>query len=136
MIKIPFLNKVEHKPHTRAIVLFSAFIIFAILAAIFVFYYKQATERWVKEYSSKIAVCGNIINEYECFNKINCEGIYGPSCPDCGDLKFVRCQQIPAKVLLQNEQKKRDCEKEGGKWYRNKNGFFCLYYELGQPTNQ
>jgi len=134
-MKIPFSHKKKSTPHTWAVILFSAFIIFAILSAIFVYGYKQATNQWVKEYSAKIAVCGNILNEYECFNKINCEGIYGPSCPECSDLKYLRCQQIPAKVLIQNEEKKNDCQHHGGQWYRNKNGFFCLNYELGKPTN-
>jgi len=117
--------------HRRALLLFTFFIVFAVLAAGFIFVYKQKTDQWVQAYAGQIAICENIVDEMDCVDKVSCEGIYGPSCADCADSVFLRCQRIPEKILKDNEIKKQACAQAGGQWYRNKSGFYCVYLEPG-----
>ena len=115
----------------RTIVLLSIFIVIAIIGSIFIYLYREQTNALIRYYISKITVCGNILNEENCFAKDFCEGIYGPSCPDCQDLGFKRCQRIPLKTLFELEKEKKLCQDTSGEWYRNKLGNFCLCQQAG-----
>lgn len=115
----------------RTIVIFSIFIIVTITGSIFIYFYRNFTKELVGRYVSKITICGNISDETDCYAKNFCEGIYGPSCPDCRDLEFRRCQRVPLKILIQIEQEKKLCQETLGEWYRNKLGNFCLCQKAG-----
>ncbi len=109
---------------------YTVFIVLAVGAAAFIFFFKDKTDDWVKDYASKIRVCENLTDENECFSTKSCEGIFAPSCPDCQDMVFVRCQGIPLKVAVALEAEKELCEDTNGRWHRNKYGSYCV---CGQP---
>ena len=116
---------------TQTIIIFSIFIIVAIVGSIFIFYYRDFAESLLSLYIAKITVCGNILDELDCYAKDFCAGIYGPSCPDCHDLEFKRCERIPVKVMAQLENEKKLCASTGGEWDRNQYGDFCLCQKAG-----
>ncbi len=115
----------------RTIMIFSLFIAFALVASIFIYFYRSQVDILIKNYVAKITICGNITDETDCYSRDYCEGIYGPSCPDCQDLEFKRCQRIPLNVLVKFDQEKKRCQQTGGQWYRNKLGNFCLCQTAG-----
>jgi len=116
---------------SKTIIIFSIFIAVAMVASVFTYLYHNQTDWLINKYVDKISICGNILDEKACFAKNECEGIYAPACPNCQDLEFKHCQEIPSKVLAINEQEKNLCQKTGGFWYRNKLGNFCLCQETG-----
>ena len=116
---------------SRTIIMISLLIAVAMIVSVFAYLYRSQTDILVGLYASKIAVCGNILDEKECFTKSFCEGIYGATCPECEDLEFKRCQRIPFRVLVQVGAEKKLCEETGGQWYQNKLGNFCLCQKVG-----
>ncbi|MFA6254972.1 MAG: hypothetical protein WC675_02960 [Patescibacteria group bacterium] len=116
---------------SRTIIIFSIFIAVAMVASVFTYLYHSQTDWLLKQYVDKLGICGNLSDEKTCFAKDECEGIYGPTCPQCQDLEFKRCQKIPLNVLVATEQEKKLCQDTGGFWYRNKLGNFCLCQETG-----
>jgi len=115
----------------RTIIIFSIFFAVAIVGSSFIYLYRDQAELLIADYVAKITVCGNIADEEGCFEKNFCEGIYGPSCPECNDLEFKRCQRVPLKVQAELEQEKGVCQSTGGEWYRSKLGNFCLCQPAG-----
>lgn len=115
----------------QTLIIFSIFFIIALLGIIFIYLYRLEIDFLVKNYISKITICGNISDESDCYAKDFCEGIYGPSCPNCQDLEFKSCQRIPLKVVIQIERERKLCQQTGGEWYRNKLGNFCLCQKAG-----
>ena len=112
-------------------IIFSVFVIIAVVGGIFIYFYRDYVDDFIGQYIAKITICGNISSEADCYARDFCEGIYRPSCPDCSDLEFIRCQRIPLKVLIQVEKEKKLCQDSGGQWYRNKLGNFCLCQKAG-----
>jgi len=115
----------------RSIIIFSLFIAVAMIVSVFAFLYRNQTDLLIDRYISKITICGNILNEQDCFAKDFCEGIYGSTCPDCQDLEFRRCQRIPLNVLSQMRQEEKQCQITGGQWYQSELGNFCLCQKAG-----
>ncbi|NUM25739.1 MAG: hypothetical protein HUU49_03930 [Candidatus Buchananbacteria bacterium] len=115
----------------RTIVIFGLFLVISIVGGIFIYFYQGYAEQLISRYVSKITVCENISNEEVCYAKEFCEGIYGPTCPDCNDSAFRRCQRIPLNVLAKTEQSKSLCTKTGGEWFHGKMGDFCVCQEIG-----
>lgn len=115
----------------RTIVLFSIFIIVAVVGSIFIYHYRSYADLLIKQYISKITTCENILDEQDCYAKDFCEGIYGPSCPDCHDSELKWCQRIPMDVLVLLEKERHLCVSSGGEWERNKLGNFCLCQKAG-----
>ena len=115
----------------RTVTIFSIFIIVAVVGSIFIYFFRGYGDRLVSRLVSEITVCGNILDESGCQEKSFCEGIYGPSCPDCNDLEFKRCHRVPLHVLVQIEKEKNLCRETAGEWYTNKLGNFCLCQQAG-----
>ncbi|HLC89871.1 MAG TPA: hypothetical protein VJG65_02840 [Patescibacteria group bacterium] len=115
----------------RQFILFTILVALAILAIIFVFFYRYWTNISLKDYLATITICGNILDENDCFAKDFCEGIYGPTESDSNQLDFKRCQRLPIPALIEIEQEKNLCQTTGGQWYRNKLGNFCLCEKAG-----
>ena len=84
---------------SRSIIIFSIFILVALIFAFFVFVYFSYVEQLVKDYVAKITTCGNILDEADCYAKDFCEGIYAPACEDCQELEFKQCQKVSDKLL-------------------------------------
>ncbi len=101
------------------------------MGSIFIYFYRGYAEVLVNSYIAKITVCENILDEETCYAKEFCEGIYGPTCPDCSDNVFRRCQRMPSDVSVQLDQAQARCEQTGGQWYRDQRGSFCLCQVLG-----
>lgn len=112
-------------------IIFTIFFIVAFVGVFFIYFYRIQIDNLVNKYISKITVCENILDENECFTKDFCEGIYVPSCPECQDLEFKRCQRMPVKIAIEFENEKTICANSGGEWYRNKLGNFCLCQNAG-----
>ena len=119
------LSEREKIFHRRSLIIFTAFIIVAILSAIFIFICREKADQSVKEQANRIAICEDLTDENECFSSEACEGIFGPSCPDCQDLEFKRCQRVPLKAAVMLANEKKLCEDTAGKWSRNKYGSYC-----------
>jgi len=115
----------------RTVTIFSIFILVALMFAFFVFVYGNEAEGFIKNYIARITICGNIMDENDCYAKDFCEGIYAPVCPECEEVEFKQCQQVPAKVLIRLNKEKKLCSATGGLWYRNKLGNFCLCEKNG-----
>lgn len=116
----------------RLIIIFSIFIAVALGACVFIYFYRQQAEGWLKGYVSKITVCENILAEPDCFAKDFCEGIYGPVSAGSPELKFKGCRRIQAKGLAQLRTEKELCQSTGGDWHRNQFGNFCLCLNHGE----
>lgn len=115
----------------RTIIIFGLFLTVAIVGSLFIYFYQGYAEQLINGYVSKITVCENITNEEVCFDKVFCEGVYGPTCPDCNDSAFRRCQRIPLGVVAQNEQMATLCVQTGGEWLHSKVGDFCICQSMG-----
>ena len=115
----------------KTILFFSIFLVVAVIGSLFIYFYRNYASALVDRYVSEITVCGNIVNEADCYARDFCEGIYGPSCPDCQDLEFQSCQRISPLTLSNLEKEKSLCQETGGEWYRNKLGNFCLCQKIG-----
>lgn len=112
--------------HKRTIIIFTIFVAIAILGSGFIYFYRDFIDQAVKTYISKITVCGNITDDEVCMEKDFCQGIYGPSCPDCTDLVFRECVRAPEDSVAVSKKGQELCEQTGGQWYSNRLGDFCL----------
>ncbi|OGY55266.1 MAG: hypothetical protein A3A24_02060 [Candidatus Buchananbacteria bacterium RIFCSPLOWO2_01_FULL_46_12] len=110
----------------RTVLIFSLFVLVALVVVIFIYFYRGQVDKLVDRYVDKIASCGEITSEAECVKNSFCEGIYGPSCPECKDLAFKNCQEVSVSTAGILEKEQDLCLKTGGEWYRNKLGSFCL----------
>ncbi|MFA6410723.1 MAG: hypothetical protein WCW26_04075 [Candidatus Buchananbacteria bacterium] len=110
----------------RTIIIFSIFVSVAMVGSAFIFLYRQKTDILIDRYEKKLVICGNILEEKECFNNDFCEGIYQPACENCPELKFKSCQKVSDGMVKMINEQKAVCQKTAGKWYRNRLGNFCL----------
>lgn len=110
----------------RTVLLFSIFIFIAVVGVALITYYLSKNNQIVKDYVEQITVCGNIIDEEDCYSRDFCQGIYAPTCPTCQSVEFQKCVKIEgqSKDLLAAE--KTICESTSGVWYRNRLGSFCI----------
>jgi hypothetical protein len=115
----------------KIIITFSILVAAAMLLMAFIYLYRFRVDSMVKQYINKTTICGNIIDEKECFNQDACEGVYSPSCPNCTDIKFLNCQRVAEQTSSQIKQEKEACQNSGGQWYRNRLGNFCLCDKVG-----
>ena len=111
---------------------FTIFIVIAGLAVLFVYLYQTKTNKAISDYVAKITVCGNIVDENDCYNRDYCQGIYVPTCPSCKQLEFKGCQQISEVEAKQTQAEKDLCQATGGVWDRSNLGNFCLCDQNGQ----
>lgn len=118
----------------RNISIFSIFILVAVYASFFVYFYHQKTNQVVNKYIAQITSCGNILSEEDCYARDFCEGIYGPTCVGCSEVEFLRCVKVSPKLEAELSQQRGLCEQTGGTWYRNKLGNFCLCSAKGPET--
>lgn len=117
--------------HRRTLILFSLFVVAAITAVLFAFFYRQATNRMINGYVAQITTCGNIVSEEDCYARDFCEGIYGPSCANCQDQAFRRCEKVPPAVEAELTTARALCQNTGGQWYHNRLGSSCLCQAAG-----
>jgi len=110
----------------RAIVVFSIFMLVALVVVIFIYFYRVEVDKLLAQYVDKITSCANITDEQQCFKNNFCEGIYGPSCPDCNDREFKSCKEISKTTVGTLIKERQLCEETGGNWYENRLGSFCL----------
>jgi hypothetical protein len=115
----------------RLVIIFSILILIALLAVVFIYFYRHQADAMIKKYVNKIAICGLIDNEDDCYNNEFCEGIYQPKCFDCSEIEFTSCHRVSDKLEAELKAEKRFCEDSGGKWHRNKLGSFCLCGQNG-----
>lgn len=115
----------------RTMVIFSIFIVIAIVCSLFIFRYKQYIDTMVRSYVDSITVCGNILDEQTCLARESCEPIYGPAGPNDPRLEFKNCQRKSLTTLVQEQAQKESCERTGGEWYENNLGEFCLCQKAG-----
>jgi len=115
----------------RTLIIFSIFIVVAIVASLFVYLYRNQTNRLLGLYQAKITTCGNILSESDCYARDFCEGIYQPSCPTCDDAIFTSCQRVPAKAAAAIVTNRQLCQNTGGVWSRTNLGNFCLCDQAG-----
>jgi hypothetical protein len=115
----------------RTVIIFGIFILVALTGSIFIYFYHNYADLIVSKYISKITICGNIVDEEACYEKDFCEGIYGPTCPNCQDNTFRRCQRLPLSIRAQFETEKTLCDQTAGEWYSSKLGNFCLCQQPG-----
>src|SRR3989344_4810067 len=108
--------------HERAVKIFSLFMLVAITATLFIFFYRQITTRRVNAYVAEITTCGNITSEADCYARDFCEGIYGPTSVDGQDQGFLRCEKISDQTETSLREQRDRCETTGGQWYRNRLG--------------
>src|SRR3989344_341907 len=112
--------------HERAVKIFSLFMLVAITATLFIFFYRQITNRRVNAYIAEITTCGNITSEADCYARDFCEGIYGPASADSQGQVFLRCEKISDQTAAVLQQQRARCEATSGQWYRNRLGSSCL----------
>lgn len=110
----------------KTIGLFSLLSIVAVVFMLFTYFYGSETSKVVEEYTKKITTCSNLMTEEACYNNNYCEGVYGPTCSDCEDLEFKKCQEVKPNILARSQAKREACEGTGGQWAKNKLGEFCL----------
>ena len=103
----------------------------AIATTLFVYFYQRLTDRMVNDYIAGITTCGNITSESNCYARDFCEGIYGPSCVDCQDTTFLRCENVSAQTETALTTARGRCDATGGTWFRNHLGSFCLCQSAG-----
>ena len=116
---------------TRAVVIFSIFVVVALIFVIFFYFYRGYTDVLVSSYVDKISACDQINNEDECFNRESCLGIYAPSCLNCNDLVFQSCQKISSAMAESIKSQQSVCDSTGGVWQKNKLGSFCSCQSVG-----
>lgn len=116
---------------SRTIIIFSIFIAVVMVGTTFIFLYRDQVDLLIAKYVAKITICGNIVGTEACFANPACQGIYGPTCPDCQDSEFQRCQKISIQARHQIEQEKTLCQATAGNWYQNERGNFCLCGPVG-----
>ncbi|MFA5021686.1 MAG: hypothetical protein WC508_01205 [Patescibacteria group bacterium] len=115
----------------RTIIIFSIFVIVAMIGVTFAVLYRQQVDALVNHYSASLAICGNILDEKECFLNDFCEGIYQPACIDCKEMVFKSCHRVSRQTAASLTQQKGLCQNTGGQWYRNQLGNFCLCDNAG-----
>ena len=117
--------------HHRTVIIFSIFVVVALLGSFFILNYRQFTDGLIDQYVNSITVCGNITEETTCVSRESCEPIYGPAGPNDPRPEFRKCQRKSLATLVGEEREKAQCEKTGGEWYTNNFGSFCLCQKIG-----
>lgn len=115
----------------RTLLIFSLFIIVAIVGSVFVYFYRDRTQLLLAAYADKIASCGSILDEASCVSNKFCQPIYKPISDGSKDLAFVSCQKISDRDLAEITQAQTVCQNTGGQWYESKLGKFCLCDQAG-----
>ncbi|MDD2807926.1 MAG: hypothetical protein PHW95_05420 [Patescibacteria group bacterium] len=115
----------------RTLLIFSLFIVVAIVGSVFVYFYRDRTQVLLAAYADKIAACGSMLNEAECVSNKFCQAIYKPANDDSKKLEFVSCQKISNQELAEINQATTVCQNTGGEWYESKLGKFCLCDKAG-----
>lgn len=117
--------------HHRTVIIFSIFVVVALLGSFFIINYRQFTDGLISQYVNSITVCGNISEEETCVARESCEPIYGPAGPNDPRPEFRKCQRKSLATLVGEEREKAQCAKTGGEWYTNNFGSFCLCQKIG-----
>lgn len=117
--------------HRRTMIIFTLFIVAAVIGSFFIFNYRQFTDELLRSYVSSLTVCGNITDEPTCVSKESCEPIYSPAGPNDPRLEFQRCQRKSLQTLVTEETQHELCRQTGGEWYENNLGQFCLCQQAG-----
>jgi len=110
----------------RTIIIFSIFISVAMVGGVFIYLYRDFTERLINKYNSKMVSCNDILEEDQCFLRDYCIGVFKPSCSTCSDLSFSHCERLSFGQVSETEKEKKLCEATSGRWHRNKLGNFCI----------
>ena len=114
----------------QTLILFTLFVVVAIVGIAFAFLYRRGTDSLLERFADQIASCESITDEQACFQNEKCEGIYASNGNEQMP-EFLRCQEIPEKFAAEYEREQTLCHATGGRWLRTKFGNFCQCDEIG-----
>jgi len=107
----------------RTFILFSTFIVIAVLGGLFMAAYQLYWHEKINNYIYEIATCG-LQNESSCLENPRCEPIYRPFEKN-GNADFDKCKLIPDFKKQSLSTAKLLCDQTGGKWEKIKYGEYC-----------
>lgn len=116
----------------RTIILLSLLIAVAMIGLVFAILYRDQVDQLIGRIIAGNTDCRNILSEEDCQAREYCQGIYGPSCPDCDDVVFLECKPFDEQAAGQLRTQQELCEQTDGDWYQSNLVETCLCDKLGE----